>query len=415
MRTVLNLGLIAVIAIHAVAADPGDAAISRAAVSQFVFDGKLGDALEFFKPHRHGNGRSCATCHRPEDNFALTPATVEKRYQALQARRKFDAHADDPLFRSLDADDFKQDFTTLRTRALVRVTLPLPANVKLADDPAATSVTLWRAVPTVMNARLTAPYQYDGHLGTLEDQARSAMLAHSELKEEPKDNLLERLSDFQRHLFSSVRVRKLAKAIEQGGALPEPTPPLTPLEQTGKATFDKFCMSCHGGPAQTVNSDARFLPVASRGPALGAQPFVNIFTQTPRPPGSFFAGVPAANLPQRSYLVTLPNGTLITVVTSDPGRGLISGDIRDFGRFDIPTLFGVSKTAPYFHDNSAGTLEDVINHYQAMFGFIEFLDNSQGFFAPPGPNGEGCAQGTCGIAPIPQGEIEGLLAFLKKL
>lgn len=103
----------------------------------------------------------------------------------LQARRKRDPDADDPLFRSIDADDFDQDFTTLRTKALVRVVLPLPSNVKLADDPSARIVAVWRAVPTVVNAGITAPYQYDGRLETLEDQALSAMLAHSEITIDP--------------------------------------------------------------------------------------------------------------------------------------------------------------------------------------------------------------------------------------
>lgn len=135
----------------------------------FVFDGAFKDAIEFFKPHQSGNGRSCATCHRPEDHFGLTPETVEARYQALQARRQIDPQADDSLFRSIDADDFDQDFTTLRTKALVRVVLPLPPNVKLADDSSATTVAVWRAVPTSVNAGLTAPYQADGRLATLED------------------------------------------------------------------------------------------------------------------------------------------------------------------------------------------------------------------------------------------------------
>ena len=57
---------------------------------RFVYDGKILDALEFFTPHEGGNGRSCGTCHRPEDNFALTPATVEARYQLLLRRRQLD-------------------------------------------------------------------------------------------------------------------------------------------------------------------------------------------------------------------------------------------------------------------------------------------------------------------------------------
>lgn len=77
--------------------------------SGFVFDGRIADATEFFTPHKGGNGRSCATCHRPEDNFALTPATVEARYQLLQKRRRIDPTADDPLFRSIDAVTFFAD------------------------------------------------------------------------------------------------------------------------------------------------------------------------------------------------------------------------------------------------------------------------------------------------------------------
>jgi cytochrome c peroxidase len=30
----------------------------------------------------------------------------------------------------------------------------------------------------------------------------------------------------------------------------------------------------------------------------------------------------------------------------------------------------VARTAPYFHDNSAKTLEDVMRHYQAFFAVV---------------------------------------------
>jgi len=372
-------------------------------------------ALNYFLPFPNGNGRSCATCHRPEDNLGLTPETVEARYQALQARRRRDPNADDPLFRSIDADDFNQDFTTLRTKALVRVTLTLPDNVKLADDPSATTVAVWRAVPTSINTRVTAPYQYDGRLGSLENQALSALRGHFEITSDPKPKALSQIAAFQRTLFSSKGVWELAMALEAGAAVPDPDPPLNDLEKQGKATFTQFCASCHGGPTLTVNTDARFLPVPARGPAPGAQAFVNISVQTPRPPSPFFEGLRSAGLPTRTYIVTLPNGAKQTVVTSDPGRGLITGDIREFGRFDVPTLFGVSKTAPYFHDNSAATLEQVIDHYQALFKFLKFSDESQGLFAPAGPNGQGCNQGDCGFSPIPEPQIPGLLAYLRKI
>lgn len=294
-----------------------------------------------------------------------------------------------------------------------RIVLPLPPNVKLADDPAATTVVVWRAVPTAVNAGITAPYQADGRLGTLEDQALSAMQVHSEITHDPKERTLHRLAEFQRHLFSSKRVRNLARALEAGTPPPNTDPPLTALEQQGKATFEHFCASCHGGPTQTVNTDARFLPVSQRGPLPGAQEFVNIFVQPPRPPVPFFNGLPAADLPTQAYVVTLPDGTQQTVVTSDPGRGLITGDIREFGQFDVPTLFGVSKTAPYFHNNSVATLEQVIDQYQALFGFMQFVDENQGLFAPEA-NGQGCNQGECGFSSIPEAHIAGLLAYLRR-
>jgi cytochrome c peroxidase len=35
--------------------------------------------------------------------------------------------------------------------------------------------------------------------------------------------------------------------------------------------------------------------------------------------------------------------------------------------FKTPQLFGVRHTAPYFHDNSAKTLEEVLEQYKFMF------------------------------------------------
>src|SRR5262245_33960387 len=51
-----------------------------------------------------GNGRSCADCHMPTDEFQLAPAAADARFKLLQWRRRFDPRADDPLFRPIDAD-----------------------------------------------------------------------------------------------------------------------------------------------------------------------------------------------------------------------------------------------------------------------------------------------------------------------
>ncbi|MEP6819913.1 MAG: hypothetical protein ABJA18_10305, partial [bacterium] len=54
-----------------------------------------------------GNGRACADCHMPSEGFQLSPAAAQARFDALQAKREHNKNADDPLFRPVDADDFR--------------------------------------------------------------------------------------------------------------------------------------------------------------------------------------------------------------------------------------------------------------------------------------------------------------------
>ncbi len=47
----------------------------------------------------------------------------------------------------------------------------------------------------------------------------------------------------------------------------------------------------------------------------------------------------------------------------DSGRFRFSGDSTDIARFKVPTLRNIAETAPYMHDGSFATLEDVVEHY----------------------------------------------------
>jgi len=46
----------------------------------------------------------------------------------------------------------------------------------------------------------------------------------------------------------------------------------------------------------------------------------------------------------------------------DLGRGKVTGEAADNYKFRTPTLRNVSNTAPYFHDGSASTLEEVVRY-----------------------------------------------------
>jgi cytochrome c peroxidase len=48
---------------------------------------------------------------------------------------------------------------------------------------------------------------------------------------------------------------------------------------------------------------------------------------------------------------------------TDPGRGGVTGNTNDMGRFKIPTLRNIALTAPYMHDGRFANLDQVIDHY----------------------------------------------------
>ncbi len=400
--------------------------------------------FDFFDRRLHrlqGNGRACADCHMVSDRFQLSPANAEARYQALQLRRLKDPRADDPLFRPVDANDYRvngdqaTDYTNLREHALIRVTLPLPGNVQLIDPATGQpsnerSVDVWRAVPTVINVKLTGPdalnpwardpnpsggYQLDARFGSLQEQALGALQAHAEIHMAPPQRFLDDLSAFQSVLFSSRGVRELSEAIETGmSPLPDPDPPLNELEQAGKVVFTRACAQCHGGPGQST-------------PQPPAVRYHDISTTCPRPvdpgpaPRFVFKPCPTnltANI--RTYVFTQPDGhTTVTRTSSDPGRALLTGFVLpppappatdDWNKLDVPGLRGISKTAPYFHNNSADTLEEVVAHYTAFFTRV-LLNVPPGKPLPPAISTDGKNPDR----PPTADEIPSLLAYLRKL
>ena len=50
--------------------------------------------------------------------------------------------------------------------------------------------------------------------------------------------------------------------------------------------------------------------------------------------------------------------------SADKGRVAVTGADADRGAFKTPSLRNVAETAPYMHDGSIASLEDVIAHYE---------------------------------------------------
>jgi cytochrome c peroxidase len=67
-------------------------------------------------------------------------------------------------------------------------------------------------------------------------------------------------------------------------------------------------------------------------------------------------------------LYTFRNKTTGEIIkTTDPGRALITGKWSQISLFKGPILRGVAARAPYFHNGSAATLEDVVKFYNDRF------------------------------------------------
>lgn len=47
----------------------------------------------------------------------------------------------------------------------------------------------------------------------------------------------------------------------------------------------------------------------------------------------------------------------------DPGRQAVTGDAQDRGKFRTPSLRDVALTAPYMHDGSVRSLNEVVEFY----------------------------------------------------
>ena len=58
----------------------------------------------------------------------------------------------------------------------------------------------------------------------------------------------------------------------------------------------------------------------------------------------------------------------------DKGRGVITGNTTDKGKFKIPDLKNVALTAPYMHDGRYKTLDEVIEHYSSGILYSQNLD-----------------------------------------
>ena len=380
---------------------------SNASLSNGLGQDELGLELDgkklFDKETFGGNGRTCLTCHS-KDTGTLTLADVQRIIDKADPDDTFLIHD------ALDEDGVGT--TRVQAHATIRMTIPLPPWLSLADDPGATHVTVFRGIPSTRNTPALDPVLlHDGRAPTLQEQARGAIHDHYQNTVEPTTAQLDAIAEFQRtdaRFFSSPALRKFAAT----GAPPELPLGITPAERRGRtflvdAPFNPpskrgICALCHGGPMLNMVNQAHS-SVFRRQPAGGSplhqhgcddrqrtqQSDPDVGRQRRDQPGGDdrFARCRAAPRPHSS--------------AAQPPPSVIP---RAFFAelFKIPTLWGVKDTAPYFHDNGAKTLRDAVAHYQRFFNFTEAQD-------PVGSRSLG------GLITLTDDDVDDIVAYLKLL
>ena len=344
-----------------------------------------------------GNGRTCLTCHSRETG------TVSPQ----DAQRRFVKDPSDPLFLHDGSDDNDGDgfgdgvhATRMLDDATVLVRIQLHPNVELKGHPEVREVTVRRGIPTTLNTPSLDPVlMLDGRQPTLEAQARGAIADHAQATRVVKQKEAELIAKFQRSalFFSSPAVAFFALTGHAPG-LPKGH---TASEKRGRLFFEDrppdfsvsppnfkpgACAACHSGPM--MNQTNQFLPSAVPPGTRFQSVLVSEFNEAGNPVMDFVFRNQEHDLDPATNQDGTPDG-IIEVSSPDPGRALITGRADDFfpaplGSFDqlnafkISSLRGVKRTAPYFHDNSARTLEDVVEHYRKFFLFVTDPDG-------PGP------------------------------
>jgi cytochrome c peroxidase len=176
-----------------------------------------------------------------------------------------------------------------------------------------------RNVPTLVNRGYGRLFFWDGRAQSLERQALQPITNPIELgltEEELERRTGMNARDVTAALASYVRTIRSGDSRFDRFAAGDRNA-LTPIEQTGLRIFRGTggCIACHVGPN------------------LSDEAFHNTG-------------------------VAWRDGQLV-----DQGRFVVSGQDRDRGAFKTPTLREIARTAPYMHDGSLATLEDVIDFY----------------------------------------------------
>jgi mono/diheme cytochrome c family protein len=313
----------------------------------------------FFNETFNGNGRTCATCHREEDNFGLSPTFIATLPD------------DDPLFVAETVPDLAENF---ENPVLMRLLGLILENQDGFDD--LENNFNMRGIPHTLAMRMSVAsrdgprtgWSGDGAPGdgSLRSFATGAVIQHFPLTTNrvadvdfrlPTD---QELDDMEAFMLSLGRQEDLQLPLPLKGVVASRGQELFNDVTTGK------CFGCHNNAGANAN------------------------------PGIFGEG--AGNMNFNTGVEDLPDQPAdLTGEKNPPDDGF---GIPGNGEFNTPPLVEAADTPPFFHNNSVATIEGAVAFYNG-----ESFTNS--------PAGQLVAGATGGPINLDATQVDAVGAFLR--
>lgn len=425
LAAIVSIGIVLGTADHTYAQQKKDSLLHRdpSGFSLTVTpSGNIDFTNPFFQP-LGTNGRTCATCHEPSDGWSVSARHVRERFSRSQG--------EDPIFRLSDGancptanvstrKDSEEAYSLLLNKGLIRIQRDVSPQSQFSiiaiDDPyqCSTPATISvhrRPLPATNLQFLTTPMWDARELISLDfsqdllSQAGDAVFDHMQPTSPPRIVTLQQIVDFELTTSNAQVFDDRARSLTADGAAGGPQalsqqnfflgindglniPPVSPFDNNAATLFAAWELSPSDGDEGDSVVEAR--KAIARGEKIfntlefeftgvpgfepGRRGFCSSCHDTPNVgnsslPAVFNIGTADASrrTPDLPLFTLQDNSTGAIVQTTDPGAAITTGLTSFIGAFKVPSLRGLAARAPYFHDGSAATLEDVVDFYNTRF------------------------------------------------
>ncbi len=356
----------------------------------FSTQGSVNLTGEFFQA-QGTNGRSCGSCHIPEEAWSINPGTLQHLFDETEGKH--------PIFNPLDAnnpiaipgdptvEDLLAAYSMLLSRGVFRRGgTPRPYSeweLIAVEDPHGFAnlnrLVHWRrSMPTINFALGSATVNWDSgnsigadqHAGLINQATRNVTGGQQGAPARPE--VIAEIVAFEESLFTAQLIVPGAGRLDSDGARGGPEALSTMSKVAGR--FDLFdAWANHDNPkrAQIARGQELFNNTNAGGRSCnGCHNSANNGTNINHLLFDIRTASPETRTPDLPLYTFRNKNTGEEKQWTDAGRGQVTGAWGDLGKFKTPTLRALAARAPYFHNGIATTLEDVVRHYENHFGFV---------------------------------------------